>query len=140
MIRNKRWLIVGKLNSVLLSNNIIIIWSADLRSLTCSLVMRGELEGSLKLLDCLKELNGLSTFLGRCFVRGMVKNGSDLQSILNVINEFSEDKHGDSVQVCALTSQLVLYINHVAKPLWVWPRFYKCILFIMHNFSIAFLM
>ena len=59
--------------------------------------MRGEIESSLKLLDCLKEFGGLSTLLGRCFVRGMIKNGSDLQRVLTVISDFHDN---DQVQVC----------------------------------------
>lgn len=61
--------------------------------------MRGETEGAFKMLDCLKQISGLSTFLGQCFVRGMIKGGSDLQSVLTVIKDFSDVAHSDYVQV-----------------------------------------
>ena len=72
----------------------------DLRALACTLAMRGEMEGSLQLVECLKEIGGLSTFVGRCVVRGKLKNGSDLQDILAIINIFHDTKSEDQIQVC----------------------------------------
>ena len=66
----------------------------DLRALACDLVMRGEVDGSLKLIECLREINGLSTAVGQCLVRGMIKKGHDVRSLLAVISDFH-----DQVQV-----------------------------------------
>ena len=78
---------------------------ADLRSLACALAMRGEMEGSLQLVECLREIGGLSTSVGRCVVRGKLKSGSDLQDILAVINIFHDTKSEDQIQV------RIYYIN-----------------------------
>ena len=72
----------------------------DLRALACALAMRGEIEGSLHLVECLREIGGLSTSVGQCVVRGKIKNGSDLQDILAVIKIFHDTKSDDQVQVC----------------------------------------
>lgn len=81
----------------------ILYVCADLRDLTCALMMRGEMEGSFRLFECLKEIGGLSTFLGQCFVRGMIKNRSDLRSVLAVISDFNDDRNNDHVRVCEQT-------------------------------------
>lgn len=73
--------------------------TTDLRALACALAMRGEMEGCLQLVECLREIGGLSTSVGQCVVRGKIRNGSDLQDILAVISKFHDTKSDGQTQV-----------------------------------------